>query len=108
MFGGSSLTANYLGESYKHFQTADANTDFVLGEFPWQVRVGEKAAVTDYVHPPRGLSSGQVDQEDTWSFGEFMDGRAIWEAFKFPGPPAETLGVSENYTSASRTDGKST
>src|SRR2546430_10311171 len=62
MFGGSSLTANYLGESYKHFQTADANTDFVLGEFPWQVRVGEKAAVTDYVHPPRVLSSEQLDQ----------------------------------------------
>src|SRR5437773_2186556 len=33
--------ANYLGESYKHFQTAEANSDFVFGEFPWQVRVGE-------------------------------------------------------------------
>src|SRR5437879_2915592 len=50
-------SANYLGEIYKHFQTCDASTDFVLGEFPWQVRVGEKAAVTDYVHPPRVLSS---------------------------------------------------
>src|SRR5204863_4950375 len=89
MFGGSSLTANYLGESYKHFQTADANTDFVLGEFPWQVRVGEKAAVTDYVHPPRVLSSEQLDQEVTWSIGEYMYGREIWETFKLPGRPPE-------------------
>ena len=28
------LTANYLGETYQHFQSAEANTDFVLGEFP--------------------------------------------------------------------------
>ena len=35
--------ANYLGEIYRHFQTAEADTDFVLGEFPWQVRVGERA-----------------------------------------------------------------
>jgi uncharacterized protein DUF4178 len=104
MFGGSSLTANYLGESYKHFQTADANTDFVLGEFPWQVRVGEKAAVTDYVHPPRVLSSEQLDKEVTWSIGEYMYGREIWEAFKLPGRPPEAMGVYENQPSAVRTN----
>src|SRR5215469_14108180 len=43
-------SANYLGETYRHFQTSDADTDFVLGEFSWQVRVGERAVVTDYVH----------------------------------------------------------
>src|SRR5258708_4627355 len=62
--------ANYLGETYKHFQSAEAGTDFVLGEFPWQVRVGEKAAVTDYVHPPRVLSSEKLDKELIWSIGE--------------------------------------
>src|ERR1700687_1037273 len=30
-------SANYLGEVYKHFQSSDATTDYVLGEFPWQV-----------------------------------------------------------------------
>ena len=99
MFGGSSLTANYLGESYKHFQTADAGTDFVLGEFPWQVRVGEKAAVTDYVHPPRVLSSEKLDKEVIWSIGEYMYGREIWEAFKLPGVPPEAMGVYENQPS---------
>ena len=37
--------ANYLGESYRHFQTAEATTGFVLGEFPWQVRVGDPVLV---------------------------------------------------------------
>src|SRR5207245_1729315 len=92
-------SANYLGEIYKHFQTSDASTDFVLGEFPWQVRVGEKAAVTDFVHPPRVLSSERMDKEVTWSIGEYMYGREIWEAFKLPGAPPEAMGVYENQPS---------
>jgi hypothetical protein len=94
--GGS---ADYLGEAYKHFQTCDANTDFVLGEFPWQVRVGEHAAVTDYVHPPRVLSSEKLDKETTWSIGEYMYGREIWDVFKLPGSPPEATGVYENQPS---------
>jgi hypothetical protein len=95
----AAATANYLGEIYKHFQSADANTDFVLGEFPWQVRVGEKAAVTDYVHPPRVLSSEKLDKEVTWSIGEYMYGREVWDAFKLPGAPPEPMGVYENQPS---------
>ncbi|HKV64568.1 MAG TPA: DUF4178 domain-containing protein [Candidatus Acidoferrum sp.] len=91
--------ATYLGENYKHFQSAEANTDFVLGEFPWQVRVGEKAAVTDYVHPPRVLSSEKLDKEVTWSIGEYMYGREIWDSFKLPGAPPEAIGVYENQPS---------
>ena len=91
--------ATYLGEAYKHFQSAEAYTDFVLGEFPWQVRVGEKAGVTDYVHPPRVLSSEKLDNEVTWSIGEYMYGREIWDSFKLPGGPPEPMGVYENQPS---------
>jgi hypothetical protein len=91
--------ATYLGENYKHFQSAEANSDFVLGEFPWQVRVGEKAAVTDYVHPPRVLSSEKLDKEVTWSIGEYMYGREIWDSFKLPGDPPAPIGVYENQPS---------
>src|SRR5271168_2661201 len=91
--------ANYLGEMYRHFQTSDANTDFVLGEFPWQVRVGERAQVTDYVHPPRVLSREVMAGEITWSIGEYMTGHDIWAAFRLPGSPPETIGVYENQPS---------
>src|SRR6201998_1804097 len=49
-------TVTYLGETYKHFQTAKAGTSFVLGEFPWQVRFGGSADVSDYISSPRVLS----------------------------------------------------
>jgi hypothetical protein len=63
------------------------------------VRVGEHAVVTDYVHPPRVISSEKLDKELTWSIGEYMYGREIWDAFKLPGTPPEAMGVYENQPS---------
>lgn len=93
------LEANYLGEEYKHFQTADATTDFVLGEFPWEVRVGEQATLTDYVHPPRALSREKTSAEITWSIGEYVPGNDIWSAFRLAGEPPEAVGIYENQPS---------
>src|SRR6266567_3710513 len=86
----------------KQLPTVEANSDFVFGEFPWQVRVGEKAVVTDYVHPPRVLSSETLNKEVTWSIGEYMYGREVWAAFKLPGSPPEATGVYENQPSPVR------
>ena len=89
----------YLGETYRHFQTAKAGTTFVLGEFPWQVRVGEAADVTDYVSPPRVISSEMTGGEVTWSMGEYLAGKDVWKAFRLPGSPPEAIGVYENQPS---------
>jgi hypothetical protein len=88
--------ANYLGEIYKQFQTADAKTEFVLGEFPWEVRVGEAVRLTDYIHPPRVLSCEKTPKEITWSIGEYVDGRDIWSAFRLDGNPPPSVGIYEN------------
>lgn len=92
-------SVRYLGEKYKHFQTCEAATTFVLGEFPWQVRVDEKATVTDYVSPPRVISSETTGNEINWSMGEYMAGKDIWKAFGLPGDPPEAQGVYENQPS---------
>lgn len=89
----------YLGETYKHFQSANAATSFVLGEFPWQVRVGETADVADYISPPRVISSEKTGKEITWSLGEYITGRDIWQAFKLQGEPPTPVGVYENQPS---------
>jgi hypothetical protein len=95
--GGNTLT--YLGESYQHFQTANADTSFVLGEFPWQVRVGESAEVSDYVSPPRVISRETTGKEVTWSMGEYIAGRDLWKAFRLAGDPPAPIGVFENQPS---------
>jgi hypothetical protein len=95
--GGSSLV--YLNETYKHFQSANAATSYVLGEFPWQVRVGESADVSDYVSPPRVISSERTGKEVTWSMGEYISGRDVWKAFKLTGEAPVPIGVYENQPS---------
>ena len=95
--GDASL--KYLGETYRHFQKANAATTFVLGEFPWQVRVGETVSVSDYVSPPRVISSEGSGKEVTWSMGEYLAGRDIWKAFKLEGEPPAPIGVYENQPS---------
>ncbi|HWX53499.1 MAG TPA: DUF4178 domain-containing protein [Verrucomicrobiae bacterium] len=97
---GSEAPVRYLGETYRHFQSAQAKTSFVIGEFPWQVRVGEAVDVTDYVSPPRVLSSETTkDKEVTWSMGEYMTGVDIWKTFSLPGTPPPPTGVFENQPS---------
>ncbi len=95
----SPATVTYLGNTYKHFQTAQASTSFVLGEFPWQVRVGESSTVSDYIYPPRVISSERTGKEITWSMGEYISGRDIWKAFALAGDPPERIGVYENQPS---------
>jgi hypothetical protein len=92
-------TVSYLGQTYKSFQTAKAETSFVLGEFPWQVRVGESSDVSDYISPPRVISSEQTGKEITWSMGEYVSGHVIWKAFGLQGDPPERIGVYENQPS---------
>ena len=95
----SPATVTYLGETYKHFQTAKAGTSFVLGEFPWQVRVGEVSDVSDYTCPPRVISSERTGKEITWSMGEYISGGDIWKAFSLQGDPPERVGIYENQPS---------
>lgn len=92
-------SVSYLGETYKHFQSSDATTNFVLGEFPWQVRVGEHASISEYVKPPRVLASEKMANEVTWSLGEYMYGADIWKAFQLPGQAPQAIGVYENQPS---------
>ena len=78
------------------FQHAVARTDYVLGEFPWRVRVGEKVVADDFIAPPLMLSSEGTEEERTWSLGRYTPPEAIWQAFSLPGSPPEAIGVFAN------------
>jgi hypothetical protein len=95
MRGGRPVVTLY-GETFKHFQTATATTEFVLGEFPWQVRVGDRAETRDFVAPPRMLSEERTAEETTWSLGTYMTGAQVWAAFALPGKAPHARGVFAN------------
>ncbi len=87
------LRATLNDMDYRHFQTATAVTRFVLGEFPWRVRVGDSVDVSDFVAPPRLLSRERTPLETTWAQGEYMTGSRIWQIFSLPGSPPSAVGV---------------
>ena len=96
--GGSSRS--FQDQRYRLFQTARASTVFVLGEFPWQVRVGDTATTVDYVAPPRILSAEvTAEQEVTWSAGDYVEGAEIWAGLSLPGRPPKREGVFANQPS---------
>lgn len=93
--GGRPVVKLY-GETFKHFQSATAVTEFVLGEFPWQVRVGDRVETRDFVAPPRMLSEERTPEETTWSLGTYMTGDQVWAAFGLPGNAPHARGVYAN------------
>jgi len=76
--------ATYKKQSFRHFSTADAEVDEVLGEFPWEVKRGDVATATDYVDPPHILSSDESEGELVWSAGRYLTHDEVVQAFGQP------------------------
>jgi hypothetical protein len=93
------FAARYLGNTFKLFQTATATTDYVIGQFPWRVRAGDVATVSDFVAPPLLLSAERTPEETTWSLGEYTPGTTIWKAFGLEGRPPRPVGIFANQPS---------
>ena len=86
------------GRGFRKFQSAQAQTTYLLGEFPWRVQVGETVNFIDYIAPPLLLSAEitGAENEITWSLGRYMTGSEIWKAFNAPNLPPAATGVFEN------------
>ncbi len=72
---------DYNGQNFTHFQSSDAQTSYVFGEFPWEIHKGETVRSDDFIAPPRMLSREKYTGEITWSLAEYRDYRQIAQAF---------------------------
>lgn len=84
------------GRTLTQFQTATATTTFILGEFPWQVRLNDQVEDKDFIAPPFMLSAESTAGETTYSLGEYTPGADIWKAFNMAGSPPPARGVFAN------------
>lgn len=89
----------YLAHTFTHFQRCNAEVAYVCGEFYWRVQVGDKALCNDYIFPPLLLSSEATGNELTWSIGEYVEPKELWQAFKLKTKPKEPVGVAPNQPS---------
>jgi len=78
---GAQSPQRYRGQQFKHFQGGEAEVLNVLGEFDWQVSVGERAVTQDYIAPPLMLSREGSLHETVWSMGRYVDAAEVGRAF---------------------------
>ena len=69
------------GKKFKKFESSTAKVEYVLGEFYWRVKIGDKVDMVDLIHPPYLLSLEHDANGRTWSIGEYMDRKEIVAAF---------------------------
>lgn len=81
--GGKS--ASYLGVRYQLKENYDAETGYVVGEFYWQVKRGQKTANREFQSGKSMLSMERSPNEVTWSVGSQIDADLVVRAFKLEG-----------------------
>ena len=74
-------SATYLGSSYQLQSSYNAETDYVLGEFYWQVERGQKTFNRDFANVKGLLSMEQTPHEITWSCGDKLASATVAQAF---------------------------
>ena len=96
---GAQGRATHQNQIYRQFQTAAAKVSYVLGEFYWRVKVGERCEISDYIAPPFQLSQERTDKEIVWSQAEYVEPETIKTAFQLEQPLPTRIGVGPNQPS---------
>jgi len=78
----SGNSATYLGKSYTLRYAYQAETTYVLGEFFWPVKRGQKTSNRDFASGKSLLTLEKTPTEVVWSSGDQISHQAVAEAFK--------------------------
>lgn len=93
--------ASYESRHYKAFQSVTAITEYVLGEFYWEVSAGERAAATEYILPPYSINEDRTENETSFTFGEYLAPQKVKEAFRLERVPP-TMGIAPSQPNPAR------
>ncbi len=94
MVTGRQPYVTFDGSLFRHFRTTTVTTEFILGEFAWQIRSGERVTSRDFIAPPRMLSEEVSPNATVWALGHTVPAPVIWHAFSLAGRPAADESVS--------------
>jgi len=81
MASSSAQSASYMGTEYQLKYSYDAETNYVCGEFYWQVQRGQKTFNRDFANGKRMLSLEQSESELVWSSGDQIASDLVAKAF---------------------------
>ncbi|MEM7040682.1 MAG: DUF4178 domain-containing protein, partial [Bacteroidota bacterium] len=93
---GGPTKAKYNGRRYQKFTSGGAEVVFVLGEFYWQIKVGDSSRVLDLINPPHMLSLEMDEFGKNWSQSMYMEPEEVKKAFNLQGNMPIKLRVGAN------------
>ena len=67
-------------EDFRPLGEGVARIDAAVGQFPWEVRVGQEAATADWVRAPNLLSRETTDDEVAWSLLTYLEPKQAEDA----------------------------
>ena len=83
--------ATWQGSTYKPLYTYTGAVSYVLGEFYWRLKRGERTQNTDFAAGKKRLNREQAGNEVTWSAGAVLDSALVAKAFGLADAQAQAL-----------------
>ncbi|HTK85275.1 MAG TPA: DUF4178 domain-containing protein [Patescibacteria group bacterium] len=89
--GGAGVPViSYEDEIYRLYVYDGAKVLYVMGEFYWTVKVGEKVMAADYIAPPYMLSMERSGQDIIWSQAVYVEASEVASAFGAQALPGQS------------------
>lgn len=83
-------------KKFAHFSDYRAKVDYVVGEFYWQVKVGEEVTLSDFIAPPYMLSYEHNQRDATISLATYVPSEQVQQAFQLKSGMPSTWNVFAN------------
>lgn len=78
---GVSGSEKYKNKNFKLFNRGEAIVDYVIGEFYWRVKVGERVRMYDFIAPPYMISKEEGSGEINWSQSIYLEKERVAAIF---------------------------
>ena len=71
----------FVGDGYDKLYQYVGEVTYAVGNFNWQVQVGDRVTITDYAHDEKRLTEEKTDDEITWSLAQQVDAEEVLKWF---------------------------
>lgn len=75
-------------QNFRVYESYRAKIAYVEGELTWIAKVGDETALIDAIAPPYTYTVEKNANEQEYSYGEYMAGEAVYQAFNIKAKPA--------------------
>ncbi len=93
LVSGRQPYVTFDGTTFQHFRTTTVTTEFILGEFPWEIRSGDHFTMREFVAPPRMLAEEVTPSATVWTLGHYLEPGMVAHAFHLTDTPQAPKGV---------------